>query len=345
MPTRTIAVVGGTGRQGGSVVSALLSSTQFNVRVISSNPSGEKAVALDAKYAKEVQDGRLEIVQGNLNDVESLKRAFEGVAGVFASFGGELPEPGEEEYIELVHGRNLVEALKAIDVEHFVYSSLPSIARLSKGEITNVLPFESKAANEALARKELRNVTTVVPGSFFSDLELAVWCIRMQDGTVNFCIPLSGDTIMGWVDEAYDVGVFAAAIFEKGPAVTGGKQYPVNSERVTSNEMAATYTRVTGEPAVRDPLLMSSFRKSLALSGEQAVEAMVSMLRYMETVPEDSHLAYGPGSVSADTVEQDLGVRASTFEEYLERSDFRALPPSTARVAAPLSDECPVAPH
>src|SRR6266852_2690801 len=48
MAKPTIAVFGGTGRQGGGVIDALLASGQFSVRVASRNPGSDAAKALVA---------------------------------------------------------------------------------------------------------------------------------------------------------------------------------------------------------------------------------------------------------------------------------------------------------
>jgi uncharacterized protein YbjT (DUF2867 family) len=93
----TIAVIGATGNQGSSVVSSLLSSTSFSVRAITRDPSSDAAKALGS-------DARLEVIQADLEDAESLKKAFEGVKAVFA-----MTVSGPN---EIQQGRNLVDAIK-----------------------------------------------------------------------------------------------------------------------------------------------------------------------------------------------------------------------------------------
>lgn len=68
--TRTIAVVGATGHQGSGAVAALLSSTAFAVRALTTNPAGPKAEALVSQHDTYVTEGRLEVVQADLNDRE-----------------------------------------------------------------------------------------------------------------------------------------------------------------------------------------------------------------------------------------------------------------------------------
>lgn len=104
MSTRTIAVVGSTGEQGTGVVAAVLSSTSFIVRALTRDPSSDKAKALVAAHQAHVDAGRLVVVQANLDDVESLKKAVEGAQVVFGMTTPSLNE--------VQQGKNLVDAVK-----------------------------------------------------------------------------------------------------------------------------------------------------------------------------------------------------------------------------------------
>lgn len=43
--------------------------------------------------------------------------------------------------------------------------------------------------------------------------------MRIEDGTVRFCAPASGDVRADWVDAAYDIGVYAAGTLPSHKAV------------------------------------------------------------------------------------------------------------------------------
>jgi uncharacterized protein YbjT (DUF2867 family) len=70
MAKTVVAVVGGTGLQGGGVVDALTRAGMFSVRVASRNPAGEAARALAARG--------VEVVRADLLDAGSLSSAFGG---------------------------------------------------------------------------------------------------------------------------------------------------------------------------------------------------------------------------------------------------------------------------
>ena len=70
-----IAVMGGTGAQGGGVVNALLTREQFSVRVLTRNPRSDKSKALAERG--------VEVVEADLTRPETLEPAFAGAYGVF----------------------------------------------------------------------------------------------------------------------------------------------------------------------------------------------------------------------------------------------------------------------
>ena len=67
MTKQIVAVLGGTGLQGGGVVDALIGAGKFAVRVASRNPASDAALALAAR--------RVEVVKADLLDSDSLRSA------------------------------------------------------------------------------------------------------------------------------------------------------------------------------------------------------------------------------------------------------------------------------
>ena len=74
---RTIAVVGATGAQGGGLVRAILSDagSSFAVRALTRDVNSPKARELAGLGA--------EVIEANLDDVDSVRRAFQGAYGAF----------------------------------------------------------------------------------------------------------------------------------------------------------------------------------------------------------------------------------------------------------------------
>src|SRR5687767_1486406 len=74
---KVIVVFGATGAQGGGLARAILndSNSEFSVRAVTRNPESDKA--------KELAKRGAEVVAGNIDDMESIKRALNGAYGAF----------------------------------------------------------------------------------------------------------------------------------------------------------------------------------------------------------------------------------------------------------------------
>jgi uncharacterized protein YbjT (DUF2867 family) len=119
-----ILVTGATGAEGASIVKHLLKQDKFAVRALTRNPFSVSARYLAAIGAS--------IVEGNLNDVNSLKKAMDGCYGVYG-----FSDFRTDAELEYDHGMNLLKAVSKSNIQHFVLSTLPNVSRISKGR----LPF------------------------------------------------------------------------------------------------------------------------------------------------------------------------------------------------------------
>src|ERR1700686_3925054 len=128
---KLIAVVGATGQQGGAVVRALQAGNQFKVRALTRNPRKHRELAE-------------EVVHADLSRPETLKAAFAGAHGVFlvTNFG----EPGTDERKQALAA---VHAAKDAGVQHFIWSTLPNVEAISRGEL-DVPHFTNKAKVEGI---------------------------------------------------------------------------------------------------------------------------------------------------------------------------------------------------
>lgn len=171
MPQRTVAVLGATGNQGGSVVRSLLSATTADsdswlVRAISQDPTSSKT----QKFLTENQtpDKRLTIAFGDVYDATSLRAAFAGAYGVFAITHEAKPGEVITEEQSLLHeiqaGKNIIRAAKECGVAHFVFSGLPDMVKATGGRFKGIHHMNNKHAIEKIARKELEGFTVLIPG-------------------------------------------------------------------------------------------------------------------------------------------------------------------------------------
>ena len=154
MSKSIICVVGATGTQGTSVVDSFVNEPGWHVRAITRNPASSVAQALASKGC--------EVVKADLGDTTSLKDAFHGANVIFGVTdywqpffdpeigsrlkpGQTIPEYCYEKEIEL--GIKLADAAAASHetLTHYIWSTLSSPTKWTKGKYTKILHFESKA--------------------------------------------------------------------------------------------------------------------------------------------------------------------------------------------------------
>ena len=149
---KIIAVTGATGAQGGGVVNIMKKTPGWQVRAVTRNPSSDAAKKLSAEG--------IEVVQADMDDEASLRKAFEGASAVFAVtnwweqlFRGKGPEEAGE--IEEEQGMKLARAAAAqLTLEHYLWSTTPSAKRMTNGE--HLTPHMDYKANiDERIQKEL----------------------------------------------------------------------------------------------------------------------------------------------------------------------------------------------
>jgi len=108
---KIITVFGATGAQGGGLARAILSdsNSEFKVRAVTIDANSDKAKALAQLGA--------EIVEADIDDVVSIKKALEGAYGAyFVTFFWEHFS-AEKEFQEVT---NFTQAAKEINLQHIV---------------------------------------------------------------------------------------------------------------------------------------------------------------------------------------------------------------------------------
>lgn len=152
MADKLICIVGATGTQGGSVVSTFLKERGWKIRGLTRNRNSPAAQALSAKG--------IEMVDANLDDVDSLVAAFHGAHAIFSvlDFWTGFREPANEAQLkpgqnmlewahdyELQQGKNVLNAAnKTVDLERLVFSALSYVTKWSKGKYKHVYHFDAE---------------------------------------------------------------------------------------------------------------------------------------------------------------------------------------------------------
>jgi len=242
---KIIAVMGSTGAQGGGLVRAILADPEggFAVRAVTRKASSEKAQEL-AKLGAEV-------VEADVDDVESLKKAFAGAYGAYCvTFFWEHFSPEKE----TAHIRAMATAAKDAGLEHVVWSTLEDTRKwvpLSDDRMPTLMDkykvphFDAKGEGDAIFT-ELGVPTTFLLTSFYWDnlIHFGMGPKKGPDGVLGITMPMGDGKLPGIA--AADIGRAAYGIFKKGPALAG-TTVGIAGEHLTGAEMAAALGRALGQ--------------------------------------------------------------------------------------------------
>ena len=277
----TVLVVGATGRQGGAVASHLLD-TQFRVRALVRDPQKPRARTL-------VESG-IELVQGDLDDHESLERALDGTYSVFsvqnffqAGYEGEIRQ-----------GTAMADLAKKAGVEHFVYSSVGSAYR-----DTGISHFETKRKIEEHLRNLDLPYTILRPVFFMRNWE--GMRERIFEGVFEGPLDPGKPLQQLAVD---DLGAFAAMALA-GPERWIGREMDIAGDELTMPETARSFGQVAGREVRYVQIPWDQFRQS---AGDE-------ITRMYEWFDEEGYEADIP-----PLREEYPGL--TTFEQYLRQSGW-----------------------
>lgn len=243
---RIIAVVGATGAQGGGLANAILDDSDggFRLRAITRIPDGERARALAARGA--------EVVAADLDDADSMHRAFEGAYGAFCltNFWEHFsPEK------EMTQARTMAEAAHATGVRHVIWSTLEDtrdLVPLTDDRMPTLMGeykvphLDAKGASNRFF-SELGVPVTFLYTSFYWDnyVSFGAGPQRGPDGALALAFPL-GSARMSCI-AAVDIGRCAYGILQGGAPYVG-RAVGICSEQLTGHELAASLSRHLGEP-------------------------------------------------------------------------------------------------
>ena len=242
---KIIAVVGATGAQGGGLVRTILSdvSGDFAVRALTRNVSSDEAREL-AKLGAEV-------VAADIENVESLKRAFNGAYGAYCvTFFWHHMSPEKE----LAHATNMAQAAKHASLKHVIWSTFEDTRKwvpLEDDRMPTLMGkykvphFDSKGeANQVFT--DLGLPTTFLLTSFYWEnfIFFGMGPKKGPDGKLAITFPLGDKKLPGMAAE--DIGKCAYGIFKKGNELIG-KTVGIAGEHLTGAQMATGLSHALGQ--------------------------------------------------------------------------------------------------
>jgi hypothetical protein len=310
---KIIAVLGSTGSQGGGLCRAILADASggFACRAVTRDPAKDKAKALTSAGAQ--------VVKADLDDVESLKKAFAGAYGVYAVTNFWEHFSGEKEKAQ---AKNVAEAAKAAGVKHVIWSTLEDIRKFMKPddkrmpilqEKYRVPHFDAKAdANAYFAGVP----TTFLVTSFYWD-NLYMFGLapkKGEDGQLSWTFPMGNAKMAGIAAE--DIGKVAYGIFKAGTQYIG-KTVGVMGEALTIEQMGKTITKALGVGPVKYNAVEADVYRSFGFPGADEMGNMFQAYRDFEK----EMLA----NRSSETARK-LNPSLQTFEQFVTKQKSAILP-------------------
>jgi len=224
MEKKTIVIIGATGLQGKGVVNALDEQGSFNVRAITRHPDNYSGKAN-------------EVVQADLNDVQSLTSAFKNAYGVFVvtNFAENADEMSQVE--------NAIKAAKQQGVQHFIWSTLPNVETISNGDF-NVPFFTGKAkVNQLVTDAGFRFHTFVQPPFYYQNFSGMLAPQAKQDGTIGWTFPIDPSKKTIHLGDINDLGKVVTGAFLKPDKVGNGSYLSFATQLSSFNDILETYEK------------------------------------------------------------------------------------------------------
>jgi uncharacterized protein YbjT (DUF2867 family) len=242
--TKTIAVIGATGAQGGGLVRAILRDPEraFTARAITRTRGSDKAAELERLG--------VEVVEADLDDVNSLKRAFRGAHGAFCLTNFWEHFSADK---EIAQARHMAEAARDAGLRHVIWSTLEDTRRRVPLEDDRMPTLQGKykvphldgkgEADEAFRAAGVP--TTFLLTSFYWEnfIFFGMGPTPGPDGVLGITMPMGDKKLPGIAVD--DIGTCALAIFTRGDQYIG-RTVGIAGEHLTGQEMAAALTSALG---------------------------------------------------------------------------------------------------
>ena len=308
---KIIAVAGATGAQGGGLVRAILSDpgSGFSARALTRDVKSDKAKTL-AKLGAEV-------AAADVDDIESLKRAFQGAYGAFCvTFYWAHFSPEKE----LAQATNLAQAAKHAGVQHVIWSTLEDTRKwvpLSDNRMPTLMGkykvphFDAKGEADHVF-VQLGLPLTILPTSFYWDnfIYFGMGPKKGSDGKLAITLPMGDKKLPGIAAE--DIGKCALGVFKKGREYIG-KTVGIAGEHLTGAQMAAALTKALGQE-VRYNAVSPEVYRGLGFPG---AEDLGNMFQFKRDFNE-----YFCGARNLN-VARSLNPSLLTFDQWLAKNKSR----------------------
>jgi len=291
MEKKIITVIGATGSQGKGVVDALIKEGTFKVKAVSRNPE---------KYSGQAN----EVVKADLTDLNSLTEAFKSSHGVF------VVTNFWEGADEIAEGKIAIQAAKDAGVNHFIWSTLPDVEKISNGKF-NVPHFTGKAkVDELIKDAGFENYTFVQPPFYFQNLTGQMGSQTQKDGSIGWTLPIDPTKKAIHMSDINDLGKVVAGAFMNPEKVGSGSYLSLVTEFNSFNDILDAFKTI-GKDYSFNQVPIEVFSTFFEGAGEIA-----EMLAYFE-----AHTYMGPNSDAQIQLAKEIATEEfTTLNDWIKQN-------------------------
>jgi uncharacterized protein YbjT (DUF2867 family) len=304
--SKLLTILGATGNQGCSVANYVVTdpvlSKEYSIRAVTRDTQKPAAKALAAKG--------IEVVQGDLDDIETIKAAFKGAHTVFAVTVTIYDEQLKAR--EVRQGKALADAAVEAGVEYLIWSTLSSPTLESKGKYNKVESFDSKYEVEEYIRSLPIKSSFFAPSSFMRNYAGMMAPHPVGDGTFAISNVIRPDTKLPHIDIEGDTGKYIGAILAE-PDKFEKKVLSAATDFWSLEDAAQILTHLTGKTVKYKQIPVDVYKGFLPPHG---AECIPEMMLYCEDI------GYY-GSETKEKVAWTASVargKLTTLEEYLAKN-------------------------
>ncbi|HRG67708.1 MAG TPA: NmrA/HSCARG family protein [Saprospiraceae bacterium] len=222
MEKKIIAVIGATGSQGKGVIDSILKNGTFKARAVTRNPEN---------YTGKAE----EVVKGDLKDLASLTEAFKNAHGVF------VVTNFWEGADEIAQGKIAIQAAKDAGINHFIWSTLPNVEKISNGKF-DVPHFTGKAKVDELVKKAgFKYYTFVQPPFYYQNFSGMLGAQPKQDGSTGWTLPIDPTKKVIHMSDITDLGKVVVGAFLSPEKVGQGSYLALATELNSFNDVLEKY--------------------------------------------------------------------------------------------------------
>ena len=276
---KIIVVFGATGAQGGGVARAILNdrNSEFAVRAVTRDPNSDKA--------KELAKMGAEVVAGEIDDMQSLKRVLSGAYGAyFVTFFWAHFSPEKEK----TEAKNMAQAAKEAGLKHVIWSTLEDTRKyipIDDNRMPTLMGKYKVPHLDAKGEADQYFIDAGVPVTFLitsfyweNMIYFGMGPKRGADGKLAITFPMGNKKLSGIAAE--DIGKCAYGVFKRGQELIG-KRVGIAGEQIACNEMAQLLTKALGKEVSYNEITPEQYR-SLGFPGADDLGNMFQFYRDFE---------------------------------------------------------------